>query len=236
MMIVKWMSLFGLIFFIGFVEHVQAEQKQTKVIVFDFSGVIAKTDKQELIRFIAQSLHISENEAIQALKVLKQELAQGKKEQDFWTTLAASKGIKLPDQWIDKLNDARVLALKEVPGMVNLIKELQKQGYQTALLSNAGERPAAIRRRSRFYPLFQPALFSADIGSKKPDRKVYEILLNQLKVPPQAVLFIDNKQENIDAAKLLGIDGIVFSNIDQLILELEKRGIKILKLQSALST
>lgn len=233
-MLIKWTAFLGLLFsLISSIGYTQTESKRIKVIVFDFSGVIAKTDKEELNRFIAQSLQITYNNASEALIELKQSIKQGKNEQDFWTAFAMSKSIKLPNQWLDKLNNARVHALKEIPGMVNLVKNLQKQGYQTALLSNASERPAAIRRKSSFYQLFHPALFSADIGFKKPNRKVYEILLNQLKVSPQAVLFIDNQQQNIDAAKSLGIDGIVFINTDQLIQELEKKGIQISSLQPA---
>lgn len=205
----------------------QAAQKNQQVFVFDFGGVIAKTDHQEVAHFIAQSLDIPDSEALNAIKQLKERTKQGEQEQEFWIRYTKAKGIELPKNWIEKLNEARFYALKEIPGMVALIKDLQRQGYQTALLSNVRESHAKIKRKLGFYDLFNPLLLSYEIGVSKPDSKAYEILLNQLKVPPQNVIFIDNKSENIAAAKALGLDGILFFNKDQLIQELKKRGIEI---------
>jgi putative hydrolase of the HAD superfamily len=61
-----------------------------------------------------------------------------------------------------------------------------------------------------------------EIGVKKPDLAAYQILLNRLNVLPEEILFIDNKEENVKAAKTLNIDGIVFFNAKQLIEELKK--------------
>lgn len=208
------------------------EQNPIRVVVFDFSGVIAKIDKRELASFIAHSLQISKKDARHTIRKLKRNIQQGETEEDFWSIYANSERIILPNQWIEKLNGARIHALKEISGMVDIVKELQRHGYQTALLSNAGEWATALRRRSSFYQLFHPALFSFEIGVEKPNREIYEILLNQLQVPPQAILFIDNKPRNIKAAKPLGIDGIIFIDTDQLIEELKERGIKEMKVAS----
>jgi putative hydrolase of the HAD superfamily len=226
------MALLSLLFII--VEHpvhLQAkEQNPITVIVFDFSGVIAKLEKKELANFVAQSLQIPQAEAWHALKKLKKDLQQENTEEDFWIAYANSEGIRLPEQWVDKLNEARIHALKEIPGMVNLVKDLQRQGYQTALLSNASERPTALRRSSSYYQLFHPVLFSSEIGARKPHRKAYQILLDHLDVSPEAVLFIDNRLKNVKEARSLGIDGIRFKNRDKLIRQLEKRGIKVTNL------
>jgi epoxide hydrolase-like predicted phosphatase len=229
-MLTKWLSLFSVLFLlIGTLSYLHAEQQQQKikVIVFDFGSVIAKTDKQQVIQFIAQSLHISPEEAQDALKQLKQHTLQNKDEQEFWVTYANMKGITLPNNWVEKLNDARSHALKEIPGMIALVKDLQRQGYQTALLSNIRESQAAIKRKLGYYDLFHPAILSYEIGIRKPDPKAYQILLSRLQVPPQVILFIDNQQINVEAAKKLGMDGIVFTHTNQLIQELKQRGIEV---------
>jgi epoxide hydrolase-like predicted phosphatase len=206
----------------------QSTQKnQIKVFVFDFGSVIAKTDHQEIAHFIAQSLDLSDSEALEALKQLKECNLQGKKEQEFWIDYAKAKDIQLPENWIEKLNEAQLHALKEIPGMVALVNDLQRQGYQTALLSNVRKTHADIKRKLGFYDLFHPLLLSYEIGARKPDPEAYTILLNTLKVPPQTIIFIDNKPENIKAARSFGLDGILFISKDQLIQELKKRGIEI---------
>lgn len=228
-MLIKWMFIFCTLFLVAATSQplLASENNRIKAIVFDFGSVIAKTNKDEVATFISRTLHISKVEALDSLKQFKEEGNTDKNEEDFWINYAASNHIKLPIRWKEKLDTAKVEATKEVPGMVDLVKELKKQGYQTALLSNILESQAPIKWRTGLYDLFHPLLLSYAIEAKKPNPKAYEILLDALKLPPQAVLFIDNKEENIEAAKTLGIDGILFVDRDQLVQELKKRGIEI---------
>jgi len=152
--------------------HLEATQnRQIKVIVFDFGGVIAKTDKQQVAHFIAEMLHLSESEAFHALAELKIYTNQEKKEEDFWTEYATIKEIVLPTDWMEKLAEARLRALRPIPGMVALVKVLQEQGYQTALLSNVRKSQAEIKRKLGYYELFNPLLLSYDIGAKKTESR-----------------------------------------------------------------
>lgn len=205
----------------------QAEIKPIKVIVFDFGSVIAKTDKEQVSQFVSQSLDLSQEETEEAFNQLKQHASEGKDDHSFWITYTKNKGIKLPYHWLNKLDEEKLQALKVIPGMIELVKDLQKQGYQTALLSNSRQSQTAIKSKLGLYDLFNPVQFSYEIGIKKPNPKAYQIFLNKLKVPADAVLFIDNRQVNVDGAKELGIDGIVFTSPNQLIHELNKRGIMI---------
>lgn len=226
-MLMKWISFLAFFFMINNLSDLYGEKKQGKIIVFDFGSVIAKTDKQQMIHFISKSFNISQEEAQELFQKLKEHTNQEKEEEEFWNTYAREKNIFLPVDWLKKLDEERFFALQEIPGMVHLVKDLQRQGYQTALLSNVRESQAAIKRKLGYYNLFDPVLFSYEIGIKKPDPEVYKLLLSKLQALPQSVLFIDNNQRNVDAAKELGIDGIVFIDSGQLIQELKKRGIDI---------
>ena len=48
------------------------------------------------------------------------------------------------------------------------------------------------------------------LGLLKPDIKIYQKVLERLQVPPEAVVFVDDKPVNVQAAQTLGIHGIVF--------------------------
>ena len=48
-------------------------------------------------------------------------------------------------------------------------------------------------------------------------------MLEQVNVDPKSCIFIDNKQENVDAAKALGIDAILFTTPEQIKTELAQR-------------
>lgn len=228
-MSVKFSYFFFLIFcLVGIFIHLQAAEKtKIKALVFDFGGVMTQTDHNAITQFVAQSLNISLTEAKEIFKQLKQRTALGEQELDIWLDEANFKGINLPNDWIELLNAARLQALRVVPGMPDLVQDLQKQGFQTALLSNVSRSHAQIKSQLGFYALFEPALYSYEIGVRKPDLKAYHILLEQLQLPPEEILFIDNKLANIKAAQSLGIDAIQFIDTAQLIEELKQRRIEV---------
>lgn len=201
------------------------QNTKVKAIVFDFGGVMTKTDKDQITDFIVKGIGVSRDDALQALDRLKEQPQNDALESDFWQSFAKSKGKTLPDDWMKQLNEVRLHAQVEIPGMVQLVKSLKAKGYQTALLSNVRKSRAEIKRKLGLYDLFHPTLFSYEVGVRKPDPKSYQLLLEKLNLPPEAVIFIDNKPENIAAAKAVGIDGILFEDPNQLFEALRKRGI-----------
>ena len=56
-----------------------------------------------------------------------------------------------------------------------------------------------------FDDLFHKAYFSFDLHLLKPNPEVYEFVINQHGLIPAETLFLDDKAENIEAAKKLGI-------------------------------
>ena len=70
-------------------------------------------------------------------------------------------------------------------------------------------------------------ILSHEVGAAKPDRKIYEAVQNITGEKPEAHLFIDDIEENVDGARSLGWDGIQFTGYDNLISEFEKRNITL---------
>lgn len=201
---------------------------KTKAVIFDLNGVIVKTDRQIIIDFIAKSLKISLDDALEALNVLKkQNIYEEEEENNFWEHFAKGKGRELPPGWMKQYRLVRISALKEIPGIVAVVKHLQKQGYKTALLTNTKKYKARLKEKSGVFELFQPIIFAYQVGVQKPDPKIYYAMLDQLKMSPEEVLFIDNKAVNIEAAKQIKIDAIKFISTEQLIDALKTRGINV---------
>ncbi len=65
-------------------------------------------------------------------------------------------------------------------------------------------------------------IFSAEVGLAKPDRRIYELALEHLRVQPAEVFFVDDVQENVEAAQALGIAGIRFVNTEQTIADIKQ--------------
>ncbi len=56
----------------------------------------------------------------------------------------------------------------------------------------------------------------------KPNADIYEYLLKEYNLKESECVFIDDREENVDAAEDLGINGIVFHNYGQACAELDK--------------
>ncbi len=98
-----------------------------------------------------------------------------------------------------------------------------RPAYKTGLLSNAwGGARETIGQQFSFLHAFDVSVFSAEIKMAKPDPAFYHWMLDQLKVPPDAAVFIDDMPENVKAATDLGMRGVRFLNREQIIEDLQE--------------
>lgn len=200
---------------------------QIKAIVFDFGGVIATTDRAKLIQFLMNTFQLSEKELKPVLEKWKRVLVNAGCEREFWSNYANSVGTILPEGWFDEYE--RVTGFIDIPGMISIVKNLQEQGFRTPMLSNIQHYQANVVRRFCYYDLFDPVLLSYEIGFEKPQKEAFTVLLDQIQLSSKDVIFIDDQKENVDAAKALGIDAILFISPRKLVEDLDKRNIKLLR-------
>jgi putative hydrolase of the HAD superfamily len=69
--------------------------------------------------------------------------------------------------------------------------------------------------------LFQVALTSSYLGTRKPEPAIYQQTLDILGRPAERILFIDDRQENVDAAEAFGIKALRFDGAEVLRRDLE---------------
>jgi epoxide hydrolase-like predicted phosphatase len=93
---------------------------------------------------------------------------------------------------------------------VNLLPELKKQGYKLYFLSNF---PVDIFHEIKsgylFFNYFDGGVISAEIRHSKPDKRIYEILLEKYSLVPEECLFIDDLEVNVRSAVSIGMKGLV---------------------------
>lgn len=211
--------------------NVNATQKtDICVVVFDFGGVIAQANTTQMADFLINSFNITKDELSSALKDMQYFISKGGSEKQFWEQYAISKKVTLPINWFDQFGAIINKSITEIPETLAIVKALQNHGYQTAMLSDVTQYQGEIIRKIGYYDLFNPVLLSYEIGVKKPNPEAFKILLKNLQVPASYVLFIDDRRENIEAAKNLGIDSIQFINPEQLKEELDQRGFHLDKI------
>jgi putative hydrolase of the HAD superfamily len=64
-------------------------------------------------------------------------------------------------------------------------------------------------------------VYSHEVGMKKPDSRIYQLLCERLGVETWEVVFLDDVPQAIEAARQVGIHGIVFKNTAQAIADIE---------------
>jgi putative hydrolase of the HAD superfamily len=90
--------------------------------------------------------------------------------------------------------------------------------YQTAILSNSfvGARREEMRRY-HFDEMCDLIIYSHEEGIAKPDPRIFELTCKRLGVEPAQMLFLDNHEPHIAAARALGIHAIHFRETEQAI-------------------
>ena len=99
--------------------------------------------------------------------------------------------------------------------LYSFIKDLRSK-YKTGLLSNAWSNArSVVDSRYHILDIFDVLIFSAEVHLAKPDPRIYQLILDKLGVQAAEAIFVDDFQENIDAANVLGMHGVRFENSHQ---------------------
>jgi HAD superfamily hydrolase (TIGR01493 family) len=83
---------------------------------------------------------------------------------------------------------------------------------------------AFIREHFQWLALFDSLTFSCELGTVKPDRRIYQACLDALALPADQCLFVDDSLANVEGAIALGMAGIHFQDFDQFEQELARIG------------
>ncbi|RMI41147.1 HAD family phosphatase [Streptomyces triticirhizae] len=98
------------------------------------------------------------------------------------------------------------------------LRKIAAEGHRLALLTNnVREWRPRWRAQLPVDELFSVVVDSHEEGVRKPDPRIYRILLERLGASPQECLFVDDTKENCDAAESLGIRSVLFTDTDSAI-------------------
>ncbi|WP_394938591.1 HAD family hydrolase [Psychromicrobium sp. YIM B11713] len=105
---------------------------------------------------------------------------------------------------------------------LDVLEAIDSTGAGLALLSNMPLELAEELGASGVWPrFFSQLFFSGRLGLIKPDRQIFQYVLNELGVSAEQVTFIDDRQENLDAAAALGFHTVLHTQGTDLAAELK---------------
>ena len=112
-----------------------------------------------------------------------------------------------------------VLPQRRVRG---LARNLRKHGIKTGIFSNVFPFAAWMLKLTGGYHGFDPVILSYKEKLSKPNPRIYQIAIQHAGVKPQEILFIDNMEENIIAAKKAKMKTVLAKNSDQVIADVKQ--------------
>ena len=186
-------------------------------IIFDFFGVICS----EVSPFWFQK-YFPENEAKNLKDFYAPPADLGKVSEDEFFSNLATLVHKTPKEVIDEFQSF----VKLNSGVIELIKKL-KPFYKLGLCSNSPSNfIRSILESQKLTDLFDVVIISSECGIIKPDQRIYQLVLDKLAVQAESSIFIDDNPVHVEAAQIVGMKGVIFSDFQELNLVFTKLGIK----------
>jgi glucose-1-phosphatase len=199
-----------------------------EALLFDLGKVLINFSFEPVVKTLHESCSISraEFEAILWDKVLVRRYERGEiSTREFYDYLCqkASLNMTLPQfraTWSSVFMPEPLIS-EEL--LTNL-----KHRYPLILISNTNEvHVDFIREKYRVFDYFDHLIFSHEVGSLKPDPKIFEHAIALSKRPAGALFFTDDREENIVAAKALGIHAYQFVSEVRLVEALRQAGVEV---------
>ena len=97
--------------------------------------------------------------------------------------------------------------------MIAWAARLQHAGLRTAILSNIGDAMAdGLAARLPWLQSFERCIWSYALRMAKPEPEIFRTTMEMLHLDADRILFIDDKQENVDAAQSVGMQAVRYSD------------------------
>ncbi len=195
-------------------------------IIFDWGGVLADDPRPGLLRYCADAFGLAQEDYVPAHDSSLDEFQKGLiSEERFWQNVCRKLGKpmpKVPLLWSEAFRSAYVPR----PEVFSIVSSLRDKGCRTALLSNT-ELPAVEFFHELNYDMFDVLVFSCTEGVMKPERKVYEIVLERLGSKARQSVFIDDREDYVQGAREAGLNAFIFEDVEQVKEKLAQLGVRI---------
>lgn len=180
-----------------------------KAILFDLGRVLVHYDHQQTVAAIATLAQAPVDAIHQLLRDYSHALGVGDLDaEEFHTLFCTHFGVTVP---FDDFIAAFAAGIRRDEAALAYALSLQQRPATTvAIISNTNA--AHVLWLDEQLPElrdFDLVMMSNEVGLIKPDPAIFTTALELLDVPPAQALFIDDIAENVEAARALGIAGLV---------------------------
>ncbi|MBV9463813.1 MAG: HAD family phosphatase [Verrucomicrobiae bacterium] len=190
-----------------------APEGKIRAIVFDIGQVILQVDFSKAVQTFAAARAMEPLAVIDAISRSPEleSYDRGRMScDDFYAALRSRFDLKLPDP---ELRSLWTEIFEENRPAVEFVRAMKaksdRRGLPMYLLSNTCR--SHVERFEADYDvftLFDDRIYSCDVGLMKPQKEIFELAVKKFRLTPWQSLFIDDRLENVSAARELGFQTI----------------------------
>ena len=193
-----------------------------KAVIWDNMDVLSFTVGGSYLDLWVRRLGVTEAEALRVLTSPESDLldlGEMSKEDYFDYVL---RELKLPEEKRAALELSRENFTydRELHGYIGEMRS----HFTTVLLSVMPLYAQEFVRETwpEFERVFDHVIISSEVHLNKPDPRIFHLALGRVGCKPQEAVFIDDRRRNVEAARELGIQGVLYESREQVLGELEK--------------
>jgi putative hydrolase of the HAD superfamily len=188
--------------------------ESTQHLIVDFGGVISRPQPADILQRLARLAGTPLSGFSERYWQHRDAFDRGLPAAEYWRHVA---GRELNGGEVEQLSRVDIESwIRPNPATIAVLTAARDAGAHLTLLSNAPHPQAdMLTADPTMQSLFDHLIFSARIGISKPDPRIYALVLAQLPATAN-LLFIDDRAENVIAARRAGIPGVIFHSAGQL--------------------
>jgi len=200
---------------------------QIKALGFDLGGVVLASEQEKFYGYAAVALGVPVDNMKSSVWKFQPELERGNIQiEQFWQNVTADLGVAYDLQLDVPLWRSHYVEDSIINSQVlKWCDDFRKRGYRVGLLSNTHEEHIQLNQNRGIFEHFDTCLFSSRIHTRKPETEAYQALWQALGVEQQQLVFVDDRPENVAAAKTLGIQAIEYTNNQELFDNFKQLGV-----------
>ena len=186
-------------------------------VIFDYGRVLSLAPSEAELQEFAALVGVTEPPFFEIYSATRLDYDAGRADfRQHWQAFAHAAGVALRPAQVERIAGMEILMwLRVNPDALALAREIKANGVRTAILSNIPHDLLAEVRKFSWLDEFQVKIWSCELGMVKPDPGIYRACLDALGCRAERTLFFDDRANNVEAARGLGMEAHFFESVGQ---------------------
>jgi putative hydrolase of the HAD superfamily len=203
----------------------KSQSKKFRAVIFDIGRVLVRLDIAGAMGGLAGMISLTPQETWAAIEhdPRWRDWQEGRMAPRDWQLhICRRLGVNLT---FEQFSDIWNRVLDPTPVLDGAFLEKLSKQYCLAVLSNTDPiHVAELEKRFDFFRFFKHRIYSCVVGASKPSPLIFRAALQACKTTADNAIYMDDIPAYVEAARQLGMSGIVFQSPEQLKADLEAFG------------